>query len=398
MRMVIVAGGTGGHIYPALAVARWLQAAADRPTALLWVGGHRGLEGSLVPGAGIAFRRLWLRSLRSTQLDRHLIGDPLRLVASVPQAVSLLLRWRPAAVFTTGGFVSLPLVPAASLLGIPVLLWEGNRVPGRSSRLLAPWAWAVAVSFPDTCVALAGGRPCRVTGTPIRPVAAIDRLAARRRWGLAPDDRFVVVVGGSQSARRLNDAVFDALPAVLERVHLLHVTGPADEGRARQAGDALPPALRDRYRPVAFLGDDLLAALAAADLLVGRAGASTIAEATALGLPMVLVPYPHAAGHQRANAEAIAAAGAARIVDDAAFNGTTFRAALSVVEDPALHARMSAAARSLARPGAAAAVGKLLLAAARGEALPTPDQVEAWARDAGDGSMGGVGGATEAGR
>ena len=294
---------------------------------------------------------------------------------SVPQALVLLARTRPAAIFTTGGYVAIPVLIAARLLRIPTLLWEGNVLPGRSVRATAGLASAVAVSFGATCKALglngtAGTHPCLETGTPIRDVGAVDRLAARRAHGLAGGDRMVLVFGGSQAVRRLNDAVGPALPSLVARVHVVHVTGDAGYAAALANREALPAELRSRYRPSPFLGEDLLAALAAADLLVGRAGSSTLAEATALGLPMVLVPYPHAGGHQRLNAEILADAGAARLVDDAAFDAAALLDAVSIVEQPAVHLGMSAAARSLGRPGAAAAISAILIDLAEGRALP----------------------------
>jgi UDP-N-acetylglucosamine--N-acetylmuramyl-(pentapeptide) pyrophosphoryl-undecaprenol N-acetylglucosamine transferase len=190
----------------------------------------------------------------------------------------------------------------------------------------------------------------------------------------------VLVFGGSQAVRRFNAAVAGALPAVVERATLVHVTGEAGYGPALAAREALPVDVRSRYRPYPFLRDEMLGALAAADLVVGRAGSSTIAEVTALGLPMVVVPYPHAGGHQRANALVLAEAGAARLVEDEAFDAAALVAALSILDDPAEHARMSAAARSLGRPGAADTVAELVLAAAEGRALPDPSAVDARSR------------------
>ena len=133
MRLLIVGGGTGGHIYPALAVARSLQARPDA-LELRWVGGHRGLEAQVVPGTGIPLRRLLLRSLRSVELDVHVLLDPVRLSLSVPQAMAILIRRRPDAIFATGGYVALPMLLAASALHVPVVMWDGNVVPGRSVR------------------------------------------------------------------------------------------------------------------------------------------------------------------------------------------------------------------------------------------------------------------------
>jgi UDP-N-acetylglucosamine--N-acetylmuramyl-(pentapeptide) pyrophosphoryl-undecaprenol N-acetylglucosamine transferase len=383
MRLLIAAGGTGGHIYPALAVARSLRA-RPAPPELRWLGGRRGFESRLVPAAGLPLRRLWLRSLRSVGLNVHAIVDPLRLLASLPQAFIDLVRDRPAAIFTTGGYVAIPVLIAAAILRIPVLLWEGNVVPGRSVQLTARLARAVAVSFSATCAALGlGGRvPCLVTGTPIRDVRGIDRLAARERLGFAADDRVVLVFGGSQAVRRLNAAVAAALPRLVQRATIVHVTGDDGYAPALAARESLPVERRAAYRASPFLGDELLATFAASDLVVGRAGSSTLAEAAAFGLPMVVVPYPHAGGHQRANAEAVSAAGAAHVVDDAAFDAAALLEAVRILDVPARHAAMAAAARELARPAAAEAIAELVLALAEREPLPDQPAVEARARGA----------------
>ena len=153
MRLLIAGGGTGGHIYPALAVARSLRARAGAPE-LGWLGGHRGLEGDIVPPAGIPLRRLWLRSLRSAGRDIHLVLDPVRLALSIPQALVLLIARRPAAIFTTGGYVAIPVLLAAAVLRIPSVLWDGNVIPGRSVRLVARLATVVTVSHRATGAAL----------------------------------------------------------------------------------------------------------------------------------------------------------------------------------------------------------------------------------------------------
>lgn len=352
---------------------------------LSWIGGHRGLEASIVPAAGIPFQRLALRSLRSVGLNVHALLDPFRLGGSVPQAAAILARERPAAIFTTGGYVAIPVLLAAAPLGIPVVLWDGNVVPGRSVRATARLADVIAVSFEATCEALAAGArhvPCYLTGTPIRDTTAIDREAARTKLHIPPGVRVMLVFGGSQAVRRFNAAVAEALPRLVERVAVVHVTGEDGYAAALAGREALPPDLRDFYAPFPFLRDDMLTALAAADLVVGRAGSSTLAEVTALGLPIVVVPYPHAAGHQIANARQLVEAGAGRLVEDAAFDANALLEAAALLDDPAAHLEMSAAARSLGRPGAADAVADLVLAAARREPLPDRATIERVSRGA----------------
>ncbi|HEX7949227.1 MAG TPA: UDP-N-acetylglucosamine--N-acetylmuramyl-(pentapeptide) pyrophosphoryl-undecaprenol N-acetylglucosamine transferase [Candidatus Limnocylindrales bacterium] len=375
MRLLIAGGGTGGHIYPALAVADALRrraAGAD----LAWVGGHRGLEALLVRESGIPLRRLALRSLRSVEADVHLVLDPVRLIASVPEALWILGRQRPAAIFTTGGYVAIPVVLAARILGIPVLLWEGNLRPGRSSRAIAGLVAAIAVSQAETCRALPRRAPCFETGTPIRDVGAVDRHAARVSLGLPDDARVVLVFGGSQAVRTFNDAVEAALPALLEGRHVIHVTGSDGYAAALATRERLPAEVRPHYRPEPFLRDAMTEALAAADLVVGRAGASTLAEVTALGLPMIVVPYPHAGGHQRANAAALAAAGAAELVEDERFDGPALLDGVRILDDPARVAAMRTASREHGRPGAADAVADLLVSLARREPLPPAAAIE----------------------
>ena len=311
--------------------------------------------------------------------DVHLVLDPLRLGLSVLQAFALMVLRRPAAIFTTGGYVAIPVLIAASVLRIPSVLWDGNVVPGRSVRLVARLATVIAVNHAETAQAL--GRPATyVTGTPIRSLAGVDPDEARARFGGGPGERILLVFGGSQAVRRINEAVFGALPRLVEHVRVIHVTGDDGYGPALAAREALPAELRDRYRPHPFLHEDMTAALAAADLAVGRAGASTLAEAAAFALPTAIVPYPHASGHQRLNAQAFADAGATILIEDEALDADRLVEVASLLADPARHAVMSAAARDLARPDAAVAVADLVMAVARREPLPSPAAIEAVAR------------------
>jgi UDP-N-acetylglucosamine--N-acetylmuramyl-(pentapeptide) pyrophosphoryl-undecaprenol N-acetylglucosamine transferase len=219
-----------------------------------------------------------------------------------------------------------------------------------------------------------------VTGTPIRDTTAIGRADARKRLDLPADARVVLIFGGSQAVRRFNLAVAEALPRVVERGHVIHVTGDAGYAEALAGRERLPVELRSRYRPYPFLRDDMLAALVAADLVVGRAGSSTLAEVTALGIPSVIVPYPHAAGHQLANAQVLVGAGAARLVADEAFDAEALVAAADLLADEGTLAAMSLAARTFGRPGAADAVAELVMAAAERRPMPDAARIEAISR------------------
>jgi UDP-N-acetylglucosamine--N-acetylmuramyl-(pentapeptide) pyrophosphoryl-undecaprenol N-acetylglucosamine transferase len=262
------------------------------------------------------------------------------------------------------------------------VLWDGNVVPGRAVRLTARLADAIAVSFEATGRALAdAGAPVFLTGTPIRDVSAIARDEARSRLEIPADARVMLIFGGSQAVRRFNAAVERALPRLVERAAVLHVTGDEGYAPALAARERLAPDQRARYRPSPFLRDEMLAALVSADLVVGRAGSSTLAEVTALGIPSVIVPYPHAAGHQTANARIAAEVGAARLVADEDFDDDALVAAADLLADDAALAAMAAAARRLGRPGAADAVAEIVMAAAERRPLPDVERIERLSRE-----------------
>jgi len=372
-------------VYPALAVARSLRALPDAPE-LAWLGGHRGLEGRVIPATGIPFRRLVLRSLRSVDANLHVVLDPLRLVGSIPQALGVLATWRPDAIFTTGGFVAIPPLLAAAALRVPAVLWEGNARPGRAVRMTSRLVRAEAVSFRDAGERLGG--TWYLTGTPIRPLSAVTPDAARARLGVPEGKPVVLVFGGSQEVRRFNDAVREALPEIATRVALVHVTGHSAIEEFRGMRDTLADAARASYLPFAFLGEAgdgpaMTDALPAADIVVGRAGSSTIAEVAAAGKPMVVVPYPHAAGHQTENTRVVTESGAGIVIEDEAFDGAALLRVADLLGDPERLRAMATGARTLARPAAADAVARLVMAVARREPLPDRGTIERLAVGAG---------------
>jgi UDP-N-acetylglucosamine--N-acetylmuramyl-(pentapeptide) pyrophosphoryl-undecaprenol N-acetylglucosamine transferase len=352
-------------VYPALAVARALRD-ARRDVELDYIGGARGFERRLVAShelrGEMAYRELVVRSLRSAGLSHHTVLDPARLAASVPQAWWLLGRTRPAALFTTGGYLALPLVLAARARGIPTLVWEGNVQPGRATRAIGRHATRVAVSFPPTLDAFPGNS--FVSGTPIRSFAGIDRDAARESFGVLPSERLLLVFGGSQAVARLSAATTAALPRLLADWHVLHLAGEKGMADASAARHALPGNLRPRYIAEPFLTDRMADALVAADLVLGRAGSSTCAELAAVGVASILVPYPYAGAHQRYNATYLADEGAAVAVPDEELDADRLVAEASALHDDERRRAMGDAARRLGRPDAARALADELLAMA----------------------------------
>jgi undecaprenyldiphospho-muramoylpentapeptide beta-N-acetylglucosaminyltransferase len=371
---VIAGGGTAGHALPAVAIGRALVEAGHPPSAIHFVGSRRGIEGRLVPEAGFSITLLpgrgVARQFTLSSIARN-AGALAGLVAATVQAIVLVARRRPAVIISVGGYASVPCVVAAVLLRVPLLVAEQNAVPGAANRMAARFARAAATSFEGTDLPRAV-----VTGNPVRPeVATVTRdqaarAAARTALGLPGDGMIVAAFGGSLGSRRINEAIAELASKWADRTGLavLHIVGQRDWDDFAGRDQALP-AGGLCYRQVCY-EDRMNLVYAAADVAVCRAGASTVAELAAAGLPAVLIPLPGAPGdHQTANARALVDAGAARIIPDRELTAARLADELDeVLADPATLARMSVAARSVARPDAAARVARLAEEHARGAA------------------------------
>jgi UDP-N-acetylglucosamine--N-acetylmuramyl-(pentapeptide) pyrophosphoryl-undecaprenol N-acetylglucosamine transferase len=360
-RVLLVGGGTGGHISPLLAIVEALRE-ADPGVRLLFIGGRRGKEGELVPSAGIAFHAVPMSSLRDPDSRLALLGTLLRLPLAYLSALFRLLRERPNVAVTSGGAIALPVVLAARTLGVPVYLWTGDALPGRASRMLARFCQRIGVAF-DQARQTFPGRKTALTGTPIRPsLLKWEREAARKAMDVPDDATLIVVTGGSQGSERVNEAISGALPQLLRQSYVLHVTGEAHIARAKSRESTLAADVRMRYLPRAYLRDEMGAVLAAADLVVGRAGSSSIAEPLAFGTPLVLVPFGAAMeGHQEANARAASEAGAAVIVRESQLPDRLSTEISALLNDRARLARMAESARRAGRPDAAREIARGVL-------------------------------------
>jgi len=284
-----------------------------------------------------------------------------QLTRATLEARRLLRRMQPDVVVGSGGYVSVPVVVAALAQQIPVVLLEQNAVPGRATRLLARRARVVAASFAETARYLPHARVVH-TGNPIR--AEVRAVTPRP---IADRLRSILVTGGSQGARRINRAVTGSMVRLLSgdpELRIVHQCGSLDREVVAAAAAALPPALAARYTEGPFF-DDMAARMAASDLVVMRAGGSSIAECAALGRPMIVVPYPHAGGHQRHNATPYVAAGAAMLIDDAECTPDRLGAEIeALVADPPRWRRMAAASAALGMPDATDSVVRLVVEAA----------------------------------
>lgn len=352
LRILIMAGGTGGHVFPGLAVAAELRA---RGHEVIWLGTGRGLENRLVPAAGMTLERISISGLRGKGI-LSLCVAPLRLVRALWQSLRLLRRIRPAVVLGMGGFVSGPGGLAAWLLRRPLCLHEQNAVAGLTNRLLSRLARRVMEAFPGTMPATAGAE---VVGNPVRPELHALPAPAQRLAGRQGPLR-VLVIGGSQGARRLNQVVPAAIGQLVSELPLAvrHQTGDADHDLVRRNYATLGV----EAEAVPFI-EDMAAAYGWADLVICRAGALTLTELTAAGLASLLVPYPHAVDdHQTVNARWLTDNQAAELLPESDLNAAELAARLRRLgADRGLLLHMANQARALARPNAAADVADICL-------------------------------------
>ena len=345
----IAAGGTGGHLFPGLAVADALRA-RDPLVEVVFVGTPRGLEGRLVPAAGYPLELLPILPLNAVGWTRRLRGL-LALPRAFLRAFRLLRRLRPEAVLGVGGYAGGPIVLLASLLGVRTVILEPNARPGFTNRTLLPFVRRAACAYEETRV-LFGHRGV-LTGNPVR--AAFARI--ERHEHRAPF--LLLAFGGSQGSRRLNRALVDALPLLpgAQGLRIVHQTGEAERPEIAAAY-----AARGREGEILAFLDDMPARFAAADLVLSRSGATTCAELAAAGRASVLVPFAAAADdHQRQNARAMEAAGASRMIEEKDLSGPVLARVLrELLEAPERLLAMERAARGLGRPDAAARVADLL--------------------------------------
>jgi len=360
MRILLTGGGTGGHVYPALAVATCGTADESRSVEFRYVGTSDGLERGIVAKAGLQFETVDAGAVRGRSPSAAL-GGLMRSARGLAQARRIIDHFRPHAVLATGGFVCVPVVLAARSRGVPSVVYLPDLRPGWAVRFLARFASAVAVSFDEVKPHIPSRRVV-VTGYPVRPeLMRWSREEALRKLELPEDAPVILVIGGSRGARTINNAVGHELGPLLERAWVVHATGAQNYQALDERRQLLPENLQGRYRLYPYLEDELAPAMAAATLVIARSGASVLGELPAVGVPGLLVPYPHAGAHQRLNADFLARRGVVEIVDDAAAQqGALITSALELIQSPQRLDRMARAARDLARPNAAAELFRLV--------------------------------------
>ena len=382
MRFLVSGGGTGGHVYPILTVVAALQSrlqatpAAPRASGSLqhsdahkirFAGTREGVEAALVARTDLDFVPISAGQMH--------IRNPLRLAVNSGkmarggvQALRLMKQWRPDALFVTGGFVCAPVVWAADRLRIPILIYLPDVTPGLAVQRLARYALRVAVTFPE--VAAYFPDKAIVTGYPVRQELrrrSLSKDEARLTFKLQPHRPTVLIFGGSRGSRSINQATAAILPDLLDSAQVLHITGDLDWESSKARAQGLTPDQRAGYRGFPYLHDDMVAALCAADLVVARAGASTLGEFPALGLPAVLVPLPISGQHQLPNARYLSDRGAAQIVADADMSHELLPTLQALLAQPERLAAMSGASAALAQPEAADRLADILLQLSRAQ-------------------------------
>jgi UDP-N-acetylglucosamine--N-acetylmuramyl-(pentapeptide) pyrophosphoryl-undecaprenol N-acetylglucosamine transferase len=376
IRLAIAGGGTGGHVLPAIAVVDELRHRAVIAD-IIWIGSQDGVERQAAERADIRFVAIPTGKLRRYLSLRNVV-DAAKVPLGVLAARHALRQSRPLVVLSTGGFVSVPTVIAAQGVA-PVITHEQTAILGLATRINARFATVLAISHRQTeSEAKKIHRQVAVTGNPVRQdLATGNRIRGLTRLGFSDDLPVIYVTGGARGASPINQRIAGLIPQLLEVTQVLHQTGPAsanpdaEELKAKQA--SLLPTIRQRYVVIEFVGDELPDVYAAADLVIGRAGAGTVAELAFVGKPSILIPLPGTGGDEQAvNAGVLGDAGAAIVVPQHEATPDRLRnEILSLLADPARRAKMAMAANSVARPDAAARLAEIVIAMAAGRTNPT---------------------------
>lgn len=345
-RFLFAAGGTGGHLYPAVAVADEIKKIKPE-SEILFVGTKDRIEGRVIPKLGYNFKSIWIKGF-ARKFNWSNLLFPFRLLISVFQSLAISMKFKPKVAIGTGGYVAGPSIWASSVMGAKIILMESNSYPGITTRLLERYADEVHLSFDISKKYLRRQNILKLTGNPVREnLGTIDKAEAKRFFGLDENKKTILVLGGSLGASSINNAIEKCLNTVVENnLQMIWQTGKN---------------YYERYKNLNFAAvkifdfvEDMNKAYSACDLLVARAGATTIAELNVLGLPAILIPSPNVAeNHQYHNAKALVDKNAAVMIQDDELNSKLFETILSVINDSKKLEELSFNAKSLAKPNAA---------------------------------------------
>jgi UDP-N-acetylglucosamine--N-acetylmuramyl-(pentapeptide) pyrophosphoryl-undecaprenol N-acetylglucosamine transferase len=358
---MVCAGATGGGVYPALAA---LQALGDEADEFLWVGSENGMEAELVARAGIPFQAIPAAGVHGVGL-RNLPGNLWKIVRGFMAARRVIKEFRPDVLFFTGGYVAIPMGLAGRK--VPTLLYVPDIEPGLALRVISRFADRIAVTAERSRDYFAKNAPVTVSGYPTRAdLKMMEKAKARQIFDLSPDLPTVLVFGGSKGARSINQALMAALPILLKEMQIVHISGTFTWPEVKAAQESLPEEMAARYRAYPYLHEEMGAALAAADLVVSRAGASALGEYPLFGLAAILVPYPYAWRYQKVNAGYLEQRGGAVILKDEDLADKLSPTLRSLMSSEDERERMKSAMRAMAQPKAANKIADLLRGLAQG--------------------------------
>ncbi|GHO69552.1 undecaprenyldiphospho-muramoylpentapeptide beta-N- acetylglucosaminyltransferase [Ktedonobacter sp. SOSP1-52] len=368
MRILVSGGGTGGHIYPALAVATHLR---DRYDAeILFLGSDDGLETEVVPAAGLK-----LATVKAGKLQRFVSWKTVKGVARVPlgmvQAISIVREFHPQAAFTSGGYVAVPTGLAAKINGVPLLMHQQDVPPNLSNKLIAPLASRISVAFADSVQYFPAEKTLQLGNPPRQEMLDIRTVTpeqAREQLGMQPNLPLLLVTGGSQGARHLNQVVCKALPALLQHCQVLQISGKKLYDETRDLSESIlaqaDEETKRRYKLVAYMSEEMPLAMQAAQMVVCRSGASTLSELALLGKPGILVPLPPAIGAspQEANAAMFGRLQAAEVIaNDALTPEQLSERVVHALTTPTYVETMTKNISALGRPEATQAIAETIV-------------------------------------
>ena len=351
MRILVTGGGTGGHIYPALAFIRYVQK-IQPDSEFLYVGTHRGLENKIVPETGISFKTIKIQGFKR-KLSFENIKTVQLFIESIKRSKEILREFKPDVVIGTGGYVSGSVVYAAARMKIPTIVHEQNSVPGINNKFLSRFADKVGICFPDAAQYFPESKTVLVGNPRAQEVVTSGKSEVLEQYGLLPDIPTVLIFGGSQGALKINQAVIQALPQFSQKEYqVLYASGDRYYNEISEKFDVEKISRNLSLQPYIKNMTDVMANV---DLLIARAGATSIAEFTALGLPGILIPSPYVTNdHQTKNAQSLVNAGAVKMIADADLTGDKLVEAVDeIMNDPEKRERMAKASRQEGIPDAA---------------------------------------------
>ncbi len=363
MRIIFAGGGTGGHIYPAIAIAKEIIG-RNNDVDVLFVGTEKGLENRIIPLEGFPFKKIKVRGFSRKISFKNIIAIK-EVLLSFIDAYKIISNFKPDIVVGTGGYVCSSVVLTASLMGIPTLIHEQNAFPGITNRILSRFVDKIALTFPEASKYLTQQEKIRVTGNPLRnDITKISSIDGKSVFGFDINIPLILIVGGSRGAKKINESSLLLAKECLNKkeYQILHMTGETQYGDVSKTYGDLGISLDTKYLKVMPYIHDMSHALAASDLIISRCGAGLISEITALGKPSILIPYPFASdNHQEYNARALEKFGAANVILERDLNQQVLLSEVkNLFQNPNYMAEMSQQSKKLGKPNAAREIADIV--------------------------------------